>query len=74
MLFRSLRHIPGFPLEHDDDARRIDDPDHAGCFVLEGHDKDVHTLAWAPWDPAQTGPRLLASCVVSLFGGLGVGC
>ncbi|KAL8278318.1 hypothetical protein RQP46_009210 [Phenoliferia psychrophenolica] len=61
----SLRQIPGFPLERNRDqaeeGRVIDDRDHAGSFVLEGHEKDVHTLAWAPWVEGQKGPRLLAS-------------
>ncbi|KAK4704652.1 transducin (beta)-like 1, partial [Phenoliferia sp. Uapishka_3] len=61
----SLRNIPGFSLDRNKDVeeegRLIDDKDHVGCFVLEGHEKDVHTLAWAPWVKGQKGGRLLAS-------------
>ncbi|GAA5878511.1 hypothetical protein JCM3774_000093 [Rhodotorula dairenensis] len=75
----SLRNIPAVardiaakPVKKGDEARRIDrdDDDDAGggggggVFVLEGHESDVHQIAWHPeaGKPSSSGPRLLASC------------
>lgn len=65
----SLRNIPGLNLgarvSAKDEGRIVDDKEHMGVLVLEGHDSDVHTVAWGPWEKDQTGPRLLASYVFS---------
>lgn len=63
------RDISAKPVKKGDEARRIDvdedDGGPGGVFVLEGHESDVHQIAWHPeaGKPASTGPRLLASCV-----------
>lgn len=71
----SLRNIPALardiaakPVKKGDESRRIDrdeeDGGAGGVFVLEGHDSDVHQIAWHPdaGKPTASGPRLLASC------------
>lgn len=59
----SLANIPGLTLgdrlTEQDKLRKIDDEDHGGVIVLEGHGNDVHAVAWAPQTPGE--PRLLAS-------------
>ncbi|GAA5987051.1 hypothetical protein JCM10908_001006 [Rhodotorula pacifica] len=71
----SLRNIPAVSRDiavkqvpKGDESRRIDrdeeDGGAGGVFVLEGHDSDVHQIAWHPdaGKPTGSGPRLLASC------------
>lgn len=66
----SLRNIPGLTLskggkEKEGETRFIDEEDNAGVLVLEGHARDVHTIAWGPWKKGSQSPRLLASYVSS---------
>lgn len=59
----SLANIPGFALGDRltaaDEKRKIDEEDEGGVLVLEGHNHDVHAVAWAPQRSGS--PRLLAS-------------
>lgn len=61
----SLRNIPGLALGNSINAREegrfIDEEDNGGVLVLEGHTRDVHTVAWGPWKKGGDEPRLLAS-------------
>ncbi|KAM0746583.1 WD40 repeat-like protein [Meredithblackwellia eburnea MCA 4105] len=61
----SLRQIPGLPMDRSrevaTEGRLIDNSDNQGSLVLEGHEKEVHKVAWAPWEEGQAGPKLLAS-------------
>jgi WD40 repeat protein len=65
----SLRNIPGLTLskggkeKEGEKERFIDEEDNAGVLVLDGHTRDVHTIAWGPWKKGDQGPRLLASYV-----------
>ncbi|GAA5994291.1 WD40 repeat domain-containing protein [Rhodotorula paludigena] len=66
------REIAAKPVKKGDAARKIDaeaDDDEqpgggGGVWVLEGHESDVHQIAWHPTagKEGSTGPRLLASC------------
>ncbi|BGO98655.1 hypothetical protein NBRC10513v2_003049 [Rhodotorula toruloides] len=71
----SLRNIPAVArdiaarkVKQGDEERMIDmdeeDGGGGGCFVLEGHESDVHQIAWHPeaGKEGSDGPRLLASC------------
>ncbi|CEQ40602.1 SPOSA6832_02256 [Sporobolomyces salmonicolor] len=65
----SLRNLPALnvahkPVKKGDQARQIDDEDHGGVFVLEGHESDVHQIAWMPGCGREgaEGNRLIASC------------
>lgn len=61
----SLRNIPGLALGNKvtarEEGRLIDDEDNSGVLVLEGHSRDVHTIAWGPWKKGSDEQRLLAS-------------
>lgn len=72
----SLRNVPAVArdiaarkVKQGDEERMIDmdeeDGGGGGCFVLEGHESDVHQIAWHPeaGKEGNDGPRLLASCV-----------
>jgi len=74
----SLRGIPAIAREvglksvrRGDAARRIDvgeaEGGGGGVWTLEGHESDVHQVAWHPQAGREgsDGPRLLASCVLS---------
>ncbi|POY73603.1 hypothetical protein BMF94_3136 [Rhodotorula taiwanensis] len=62
------RDISAKSVKKGDGSRRIDvdeeDGGPGGVFVLEGHESDVHQIAWHPeaGKPSCKGPRLLASC------------
>ncbi|GAA5886682.1 hypothetical protein JCM5296_005369 [Sporobolomyces johnsonii] len=65
----SLRNLPALnvahkPVKKGDQARQIDDEDHGGVFVLEGHSSEVHQIAWMPGCGREgvEGNRLIASC------------